>query len=122
MTSMSQVLKAYSAAWSEPDADKRRSLLIESWAEDGLYQDPASEAIGRDSLHALIGKVHARFPGARIELTSGVDAHHDRIRFAWRMVLADGAVPVQGIDCGRIGADGRLTEIIGFFGAQPPEA
>jgi hypothetical protein len=122
MDSLTQVLKAYGDAWCEADADKRRALLEIAWADDGLYQDPGSEARGRDSLHAHIGRVHAQFPGARIELTSGVDAHHDRIRFAWRMVMADGTVPVQGIDCGRVGVDGRLTEIIGFFGAQPPEA
>ena len=122
MHSLPQVLKAYGDAWREVDAAKRRTLLEIAWAEDGLYQDPSGEARGRDSLHAHIGQVHAQFPGARIELTSGADAHHDRIRFAWRMVMADGTVPIQGIDFGRLGADGRLTEIIGFFGAQPPEA
>ena len=121
MDSLTQVLKAYGDAWCEVDDANRRALLEIAWADDGLYQDPSGEARGRDSLHAHIGHVHAQFPGARIELTSGVDAHHDRIRFAWRMVMADGTVPIQGIDCGRVGADGRLTEIIGFFGAQPPE-
>jgi hypothetical protein len=122
MGSLTQVLKAYGDAWCEADADKRRALLEIAWADDGLYQDPGGEAQGRDSLHAHIGHVQAQFPGARIELTSGVDVHHDRIRFAWRMVMTDGTVPVQGIDCGRVGADGRLSEIIGFFGAQPPKA
>ena len=122
MDSLTQVLKAYCAAWSEGDAAKRRALLEIAWAEHGLYQDPRREARGRDSLHAQIGEFQAQFPGARIELTSGVDAHHDRIRFGWRSVLADGTVPVQGVDCGRVGADGRLTEIIGFFGAHPPQA
>ncbi|MCR9107921.1 nuclear transport factor 2 family protein [Marivita sp. XM-24bin2] len=122
MDSLTQVLKAYCDAWCARDEEDRRALLEEAWAEDGLYQDPSGEARGRDSLVAHIGQVHAQFPGAQIELTTGVDAHHDRIRFAWRMMLPDGSVPVQGIDCGRVGADGRLTEIIGFFGPQPPEA
>src|SRR6056297_86989 len=122
MDSLNQVLKAYGDAWCEVDDGRRRDLLTSAGADDGLYQDPSGEALGRDSLVGHIGRVHDQFPGARIELTSGVDGHHDRIRFAWRMVLPDGSVPVQGIDIGRIGADGRLTEIIGFFGAQPPEA
>jgi hypothetical protein len=119
---LSQVLKAYGDAWCETDGEKRRAFLEIAWADDGLYQDPGSEARGRDSLHAHIGSVLGQFPGARIELTSGVDAHHDRIRIAWHMVMLDGTVPVQGIDFGRVGPDGRLTEIIGFFGTQPPEA
>ncbi|OSQ45751.1 nuclear transport factor 2 family protein [Marivita geojedonensis] len=121
MDRLDQVLKAYTDAWCEADGGARGALLEIAWAEDGLYQDPSGEAQGRDSLHAHIGRVQAQFPGARIELSTGVDRHHDRIRFGWQMVLEDGSIPVQGIDCGRVGADGRLTEIIGFFGAQPPE-
>lgn len=82
MDSLPQVLKAYCDAWCAEDADERRALLDIAWAENGLYQDPGSEAQGRESLHAHIGRVLARFPGARIEQISGVDAHHDRIRFA----------------------------------------
>ena len=63
MDSLTQVLKAYGDAWCEVDAEKRRALLEIAWADDGLYQDPGSEARGRDSLHALIGRVLARFPG-----------------------------------------------------------
>ena len=122
MDSLQQVLKAYGEAWREPDAEKRRALLQIAWADDGLYQDPSGEARGRDSLVAHIGAVQDQFPGARIELISGVDGHHDRIRFAWRMIAADGSVPVTGIDIGRVAGDGRLAEIIGFFGAQPPDA
>jgi hypothetical protein len=122
MDGLNQVLKAYGDAWAEPDTNKRRRLLETAWADDGLYQDPSGEAAGRESLVAHIGGFHTSFPGARIELTSGTDRHHDRIRFAWRMVTADGTVAVEGVDFGRVGADGRLTEIIGFFGAKPPAA
>ena len=122
MDSLNHILQAYGDAWCETDSDKRRTLLDIAWADDGLYQDPSGEARGRESLGTHIGEVHRSFPGARIELTSGVDGHHDRIRFAWRMIAADGSVPVQGVDFGRVGPDGRLTEIIGFFGAEPPQA
>lgn len=122
MDNLSQVLKAYCDAWCAPDEENRRALLEAAWADDGLYQDPLCEARGRDSLVAHIGQVHASMPGCRIELTSGADTHHDRLRFTWQLVLADGTVRVTGVDFGRIGADGRLTEIIGFFGTQPPAA
>lgn len=122
MDSLTQVLKAYGDAWRATDVDNRRALLEVAWADDGLYMDPSAEARGRESLVAHVGQVLADFPGMRIELVSGTDRHHDRVRFAWRMVAADGTVAVEGVDFGRIGADGRLTEIIGFFGAQPRAA
>ncbi len=120
MTDPETVLTAYTAAWCERDDSARLRLLESCWAEDGLYLDPTGEARGHAALSAHIGGVLATSPGARIEMTSRADTHHDRLRFGWRMVAADGSVPVEGIDCGRIGADGRLTEIVGFFGAAPP--
>jgi len=121
MQDLQTTLRAYGAAWLEADADKRLAHLQIALADDGLYQDPASEARGRQALSDLIAGFQSSNPGARIELTGGADGHHDRIRFAWRMADGDGNERLRGIDCGRIGADGRLTEIIGFFGAQPPE-
>lgn len=119
---LNNLLDVYTQAWMEPDEAARLTLLETAWAADGLYQDPTGEAQGRAALTAHIGGFQVAFPGARLEMTTGVDAHHDRLRFGWRMVQANGTVMVEGIDCGRVGADGRLVEIIGFFGASPPAA
>ena len=56
-----------------------------------------------------IGTFFQKFPGARFELTSGIDAHHGKVRFTWRMVLANGKVPVEGIDFGELAAS--LTSV-----------
>ena len=113
------VVAAYGAAWLEPDAGERLALLETAWADDGRYEDPTGAAEGRAALSAHIGAFHAARPGARIEITSGVDRHHDVLRFAWRMVAADGSVAVEGIDFGVLAADGRLARIVGFFGPVP---
>ena len=59
-------------------------------------------------------------PGARIEVTSGADEHHGRIRFGWKLTGAPQAM--DGIDVGQVDADGRLLSILGFWGANPPAA
>jgi hypothetical protein len=59
-------------------------------------------------------------PGARIEFMSGIDVHHDVVRFLWRLVRADGTCGDTSIDFGEVGPDGRLVKIVGFFGAPPP--
>lgn len=117
---MDEVIKAYVAAWAEQDADRRAALLETAWAEDGLYEDPTASVSGRVALGAHIGGFHTAMPGARIEMTSGVSAHHDNIYFGWRLLSGDGSVVVEGVDFGRLDADGRLARIIGFFG--PPGA
>ncbi len=110
---------AYGAAWNEQDEAARRVLLERSWADDGVYCDPSGRAEGRSALVGHIGGFHARMPGSRIELTSGVDEHDGLLRFAWQMVGPDGAVALDGIDFGELGADGRLERIVGFFGPFP---
>ena len=57
-------------------------------------------------------------PGARLEFMSGIDVHHNVVRFLWRLVRADGTCGDTSIDFGEIGADGRLVRIAGFL-ARP---
>jgi len=116
---LDEALATYGAAWVEPDADKRRALLEVCWSDDGHYMDPNGTARGRDALADLISEFQAQVPGARIELTSGASVHNGRIYFNWQMVTADGKVVVEGVDFGRLGKDGRLREIVGFFGPPP---
>jgi hypothetical protein len=117
---ISEVVSTYGAAWNEPDEGARRKLLEQAWADDGVYCDPTATADGRDALVAHIAGFHELFPGARIELVSGVDEHDGWLRFAWALVGADGATLSDGFDVGELAPDGRLRRIVGFFGPFPP--
>jgi hypothetical protein len=114
------VVDAYGAAWLEEDPDARRALLDKAWSDGGVYRDPTADLSGRAALSDHIGGFHRRTPGARIVITSAVDAHHGKLRFTWRMLGADGATMLEGIDFGELAADGRLASITGFFGPLPP--
>ena len=50
---------------------------------------------------------------------SGIDVHHNVVRFLWRLVRADGTCGDTSIDFGEVGPDGRLVKIVGFFGPPP---
>ena len=110
---------AYAAAWNEPDAALRLELLERCWADEAVYVDPTVDLRGRSMLSEHISKVQARRPGARIELMSGVDLHHDVVRFLWRLARADGSFGETSIDFGELDGDGRLKKIVGFFGEAP---
>ena len=112
-----QAIATYCAAWNETDAVARDALLAQVWADGATYTDPTVHLTGRPALVAHIDAVFARYPGSTIEMTSAVDAHHTVARFAWRKVLADGTALPEGIDFAEVGPDGKLTRIIGFFGA-----
>ena len=110
----------YMAAWNEVDDTTRRALLAQCWSEEGVYLAPNVSLAGRDALATKIGEVMASRPRARLEFMSGIDIHHNMVRFLWRLVRADGTSGDTSIDFGEVGPDGRLVRIVGFFGAPPP--
>lgn len=115
-----ETVEAYLAAWNETDESRRRALIDQCWAESGTYTDPMSDVSGRDGLNSLIAQFQQQMPGATIAFTSGVDEHHGRIRFGWK--LEGGPQAMEGIDVGLLSSDGRLQSIVGFWGANPPAA
>ncbi|WFU15556.1 nuclear transport factor 2 family protein [Bradyrhizobium sp. CB3481] len=116
---ITKTVTQYMAAWNEPDDRTRRALLAQCWSDDGVYLDPNVSLAGRDALAAKIGEVMAGRPGARLEFMSGIDVHHNMVRFLWRLVRPDGTSGATSIDFGEIGPDGRLVRIVGFFGPAP---
>ena len=80
------------------------------------------EAEGYAALAEMVTGVQAKFPGHRFRRRSGVDTHHNQLRFAWDLVSPDGTVIVAGVDVGALAADGRLQRITGFFGEAPAMA
>ena len=115
------IISLYIAAWNEPEPARRKSLLDHVWEEDGTYSDPMAQVVGKEALMGYIGELMLQFPGARLEQASAIDAHHDKLRFSWRLILADGSVHTEGTDFGVISSAGRLSLITGFFGPLAAE-
>lgn len=119
MSDVTKTVDTYLAMWNEADPRKRAQLIERAWADDGRYLDPMLEAEGHAALAQMVAGVQGKFPGHRFRRVSGVDAHHDEVRFAWELAAPDGAVTVAGIDVGTLAPDGRLQRITGFFGEVP---
>ena len=115
-----QLVNAYLAAWLAIDEPECRHHLEISWSEDGVYQSPNADVLGREALVQHIVAFHKRLPGTNIVLASGVDHHHGKIHFLWKVVNPEGETLLDGRDFGEIGLDGRLRRITGFF--DPPPA
>jgi len=119
MADATTIVDTYLAMWNETDPKRRARLIEQAWVGDGRYVDPMLEAAGHGALGEMVAGVQAKFPGHRFRRLSGVDSHHDQLRFAWDLVSPEGAVVVAGIDVGALSADGRLARITGFFGEAP---
>jgi Domain of unknown function (DUF3291)/SnoaL-like domain len=107
-------LEKYVAAWSEPDAAARQSLLEAVWSADGTYTDPMSHAANRAELDAIIARFLSANPGAKFTLKDKIDSHHGHVRFFWTLHFANGT-ELPGMDYGELAPDGKLIKIVGFF-------
>ena len=116
MADVNTVVDGYIAMFNETDAARRRALAEQVWTEDATYLDPVMSGEGQDGIAAMVAGAQQQLPGHRIELTHGPDAHHDRVRFAWRLVNAANGAPVAaGVDFATVADDGRLRDVTGFL-------
>ena len=113
------VVDTYLAAYNETDVTVRDALLEQAFAPEGRLVDPPLEGIGREGISEMMGIVHQQFPGHTFRRSSGVDEHHDHLRYGWELLAPDGAVALSGMDVAVVRADGKLTRIAGFFGDLP---
>jgi hypothetical protein len=115
MTDVATVVDGYIETWNETDPERRRAIIAATWTDDATYLDPLMSGDGPDAIDAMIAGAQAQFPGHRLELTAGPDAHHDRVRFAWRMFDPNGTTVIAGVDFATLADDGRLRAVTGFL-------
>ena len=115
-----EVVDAYDRAWRETDSGERRRLLERSLTDDAELVSPQGRWAGREAVAEWIGGFGERLPGARVEVSSGVDAHNGFVRYAWTITGADELPLLEGVDVCELGDDGRLRRVVMFFGTLPP--
>lgn len=120
MTSSTEALADYGAAWNEPGPAKRMALLERTWADKGQYISPPMDVTGKQAHAVHVGHFLSEEPDARIELTSQVSRHHDLGYFTRSMIAADGSITIQDHDLGHFNLDEKLMLIAGLFGDPEP--
>jgi hypothetical protein len=121
MSDLTTLVDTHLAAYGNPDKAARDAAIARVWAADGAVVDPPLTGEGHAGISDLAAAVQSQFPGHTFRRTSGIDAHHDVLRYAWELVGPDGAVAVSGLDVAVV-ADGRLQRVAGFFGELEPRA
>lgn len=118
MSTITDLVDRYLASWNETDARRRRELIAGVWTENASYVDPLMQGDGRDAIEAMIAAVQTKFPAHRFSRLGEVDAHNDRIRFAWELTPEGGEPIAAGTDFAVL-ANGRLQSVTGFLDRVP---
>jgi hypothetical protein len=111
----------YWAMWNETDVEAVRGHLDLAVSSDFIFCDPLHFHVGRDALEANVRDFRRQQPDASFKIGSGVDSHHNRIRYEWHL-MRRGRVLVRGFDVTTTNDDGLIERIDGFFGDLPEKA
>ena len=123
MSSVYETIANYIAAWNETGAPRRRAIIERTWSAEGSYLDTHRDGSGHAEIDAMIAAEQQRFPGYRFRLCTGIEAHHDRVRFSWHAGGTDTApLFFGGTDFATVAGDGRFLMVTGFTDAMPSAA
>ncbi len=119
MTDIQNVIERYIDVWNETDANRRRQLIGEVFADDAAYTDPLAAVRGHDAIDQFVAAGQAQFAGLQFSLGGAIDAHHDQARFTWHLGAPGMEEPVVvGFDVAVLNG-GRLREVYGFLDKVP---
>lgn len=103
------------AAWNEPDLSAIERHLAKAVSSDVEFVDPNNAVRGVEGFLQMVREFRTRYPHAQCLRMSAIDAHHDRARYHWRVVI-DKSAFIDGMDCVQFDADGLVRRVDGFFG------
>ncbi len=115
MSDFDVLVQRYLAVWNETDPRVRRAGIDDVFAASVRYVDPLAAVEGRDALDALIGAARQQFAGLVFSPAGAIDAHHDQVRFGWRLGQPGQKPVAAGFDVAERDADGRIHLVLGFL-------
>src|SRR5262249_416696 len=110
MSEIATTVDTNPATVNATDTHRRPHPSERAGSEEGRGVDGVEEGEGRGAVSDMVAGAQQQYPGHRFRRTSGIDTHHNQIRFTWEVTGPDGALTVAGTDVGVLGSDGRLEQ------------
>jgi hypothetical protein len=114
--SIETIVDSHLAAYCEPHAPTRVAVFGKLWNAQGRLVDPPLESRGHDGMSEQAAALIQQFPGHRFVRTTAVDRHHEFARYGWELRNATGSRVLEGVDFLALDVDGRIMNVVGFFG------
>jgi SnoaL-like domain len=111
---LADTLDTYARTWGPVDHDTRLAALRACLSEEFIYTDPNVRTVGYEELAAYMDGFQHELPGGGF-VNRRIEHHHDALLVHWDMVDPTGQTIGAGASSGRVGPDGRLQAMTGFF-------
>jgi hypothetical protein len=112
-------LKVYFEAFAENDKSQRMILLSRCMTEDGEIWGPQRLFKGYAAISEKIEGFHARMPGARLVLASGLNTFLNIARFKVAIVNTDGSTRSEGDNFIEMAESGHIHRVFPFWEPVP---
>lgn len=106
------------AAWSDPEAATRNAAVGDIASAAIRFNDRFSSIAGSDELEAHLAAVHRFMPGLRLERRGEVRHCQWHVLADWVALTTDGREQGQGTNLFVLDAEGRISDVTGFWAAQ----
>jgi uncharacterized protein YndB with AHSA1/START domain len=116
-TAAAATVDGWFAAWSDPDAATREPTLSAIGTAGIQFHDKFSCIAGADDLRAHLAAVHRFMPGMRLERRGDVRHCQWHVLADWTALTSDGQERGRGTNLFVLDADGRISEVTGFWSA-----
>jgi len=111
----SEIVDAWFAAWSEPDAALRDATLTRIATSDVTFQDTYSHVAGLQDLLPHLAAVHRFMPGMIVTRQSGIRHCQGVVLADWIARAAAGDERGRGTNVFTFATEGRLAAVTGFW-------
>jgi hypothetical protein len=111
----------YIGMWHEPDAQRRKQMVLGLWAEDAENITRRFVVRGMAQILPRVDRAHEEWVASKgfiFRPIGNTDAHNNLVKFFWEM-LPRGGGPIQarGLDIFVLRDDGRIRSLYQF--AEP---
>lgn len=114
------VLRLYAGVWNEADPRTAAHVVPLCLDPDAEIVGPGYRLRGHADVCGEIARFHRDDPGCRVVPTSGFDTRGAWSRFAFALLDPQGRAVNEGWDVVRHADDGRLQQVVTFWGPLPP--
>lgn len=118
MPEAKDIVERYLASFNETDGQARQDLLESLYAGDSTYTDPLVDLTGPREIDAFIATTQDQFPGFAFSLAGPIDAHHNQMRFQWKVGPTDADPMVIGFDV-IVMRNEKIESVHGFHDVVP---